>query len=78
MCFFTGIFETLQRMHEMKIKVDSETLENYCLPFCDLSNPKDLLLRIQSLGYTVKELLTPIIAVLLHNNRIVDAQKLSK
>lgn len=76
--FPIGIFDTLSKMHEMKINADAETLQYYCLPFCDLTNPKDLLLRIQSLGYTVRELLTAITAVLLNKNRIVEAQTLCK
>lgn len=73
-----GIFNTLRKMNEMNTKADAETLEFYCLPFCDLSDPKNILMRIQSLCYTTKELLTPIIAVLLYNSRVVEGRKLGE
>lgn len=65
-------------MCSLKVKADSETFERYCLPFCDLTDPKLLLAKIQDIGYTVKELLTPILVALLYNNNLNEAGKLCK
>lgn len=64
-------------MKDMGVRADDDTLRFYCIPFCDLNEPKLLIPRIQAVGYSVKELLTPAMAVLLSQNRVNDARKLS-
>lgn len=65
-------------MKDIGVTADDDTLRFYCIPFCDLNEPKLLIPRIQAVGYSVKELLTPTLAVLLSQSRLNDAQKLSK
>lgn len=36
----SGILVTLQKMADLGVKGDMETLEDYCFPFCDLSDPE--------------------------------------
>lgn len=60
------------------VKADAETLELYCLHFCDLTNPEALISRLVSVGYTVKEVLSPVIVILLSQGETKKAKELSK
>lgn len=75
---FTGILTTLQDMFSLGIKADMETLEHYCLPFCNLSEPTLLVTKLQDIGYTVKEILTPVLIVLVSQQDLQRAQDLCK
>lgn len=71
-----GVFDVLQKIGKFGVKVDLETLWRYCLPSCDLSNPKSLVQKYQVLGFTVKEILSPLIVVLLQKGDIGRAAQL--
>lgn len=70
--------EILKNMKELNVKLDEDTWEYYCISLFDLTNPKELILRLQSLGFTVRELLSPVIATLLRQNRVIHARNLCK
>lgn len=65
-------------MYDLNVKADMETLENYCLPFCNLLEPELLLKKLQEIGYTVKEVLTPVLVTLLSQQKLQEAQDLCK
>ncbi|XP_066248718.1 leucine-rich PPR motif-containing protein, mitochondrial isoform X2 [Euwallacea similis] len=72
-----GIFSTLKRIKDYNVKLDSESLEFYIIPHCDLTNLKLLLLKLQEAGFTVREIISPLIAVLLKSNKTKWAADLS-
>lgn len=65
-------------MNSLGVKGDMETLEQYALNYCDLSEPQLLIKKLQDIGYTVKEVLTPIIVVLLLQKDLQKAKNLCK
>lgn len=65
-------------MHDMGVKADLETLEQYSLTFCNLTEPELLIKKLQNIGYTVKEVLTPILCVLLSQQELQKAQNLCR
>lgn len=73
-----GVLNIIEKMLDWNVKLDLDTLEFYCIPFCDTTNPQLLITRLQSLGFSIKELLTPLLGFLLKESRITDAQELCK
>lgn len=71
-----GVLDVLGKIAKFNVKIDSETLLCYCLPFFDLSHPKSVVQKYQALGFTVKEVLSPLIAVLLQKGEISKAAQL--
>ncbi|KRT83860.1 hypothetical protein AMK59_4441 [Oryctes borbonicus] len=71
-----GVLETLGKMLEMGVQIDNETLEVYTLPFCDISSPTSFLPRIQHLKIPLKQLITPLLLLLLRNNDVETAHQL--
>lgn len=71
-----GITNVVKRMIEKGVKPDYETLELHIIPFCQLNDTKLFVLKLENLGFTVKEILSPLISVLLHQNRVKEAVKL--
>ncbi|KAF2901912.1 hypothetical protein ILUMI_04268 [Ignelater luminosus] len=73
-----GVLNVIEKMLDWNVKMDLDTLEFYCLPYCDTMNPQLLITRLQNLGFSIKELLTPFLGFLLKESRIKDAQELYK
>ncbi|XP_048517733.1 leucine-rich PPR motif-containing protein, mitochondrial isoform X2 [Dendroctonus ponderosae] len=71
-----GIFSTLTRIKEFNVNLDADTLEFYVLPNCDLSNCKLLLLKLENVGFTVHQILSPLLVVLLKQNETKMAAEL--
>lgn len=65
-------------MHNLGVKANMETLEQYSLTFCNLSEPDLLIKKLQNIGYTVKEVLTPVICCLLSQQELKKVQNLCK
>lgn len=63
-------------MLDLKVDVDSETLERFVLPFCDISSPKIFLSRIYDLPLNLRQLLPPLLILLLKKGQINDAIQL--
>lgn len=63
-------------MFSLGVKANMETFEHYCLPFCNLTEPKLLFTKLQDIGYTVKETLTPVLIALLDQEELQKAQDL--
>lgn len=74
----TEVLVILQKMFDSGVKADMETLEQYCLPFCNLSEPKLLIKKLQDIGYTVKSVLTPVLLVLILQQELETARNLCK
>ncbi|CAG9769248.1 unnamed protein product [Ceutorhynchus assimilis] len=73
-----GVLNVLKRIKELNIKVDRETLENYVMPYCDLSNMNLLMLKLQDAGFTVREILSPLLLVLLKLKKTKKAAELCR
>ncbi|KAK4881374.1 hypothetical protein RN001_004693 [Aquatica leii] len=73
-----GVLNTLEKMIEMEVRPDVDTLEYYCMHLCDTSDPKQLIMRLQNLGLSMREILTPLLAYLLRLNKIEAACGLSQ
>ncbi|XP_025829020.1 leucine-rich PPR motif-containing protein, mitochondrial [Agrilus planipennis] len=71
-----GVCEAIGKMMNLGVKPDEETWELYILPHCDFSNPLDLMNRLKKMGFTSKELFTPLIKVLIRKDAIQEAVKL--
>lgn len=65
-------------MFSLGVKANMETFEHYCLPFCNLVEPTLLIAKLQDIGYTVKETLTPVLVTLLSQQELQKAQDLCK
>lgn len=65
-------------MYKLGVKADMETLEQYSLTFCNLSEPELLIKKLQDIGYTVKDVLTSVLVVLLSQQQLQEAQSLCK
>lgn len=63
-------------MTTLNVKVDEDTLEHYCLPFCDKSNPQHLTRKFESLKVDLKILVSSLIIVLLKEGQIASAAEL--
>lgn len=63
-------------MLELGVKPDAETFTQYIFPHSDLSTPEQLLVRMQSLGFTVREILTPLLADTLNKGNMENAEQL--
>ncbi|CAG9858530.1 unnamed protein product [Phyllotreta striolata] len=70
-----GVFETVTKIHELGVKLDSDTLEYYILPFCNLDEIQILVDKLKNVGFTAKEVLTPLLIVLLKNDKEHTASK---
>ncbi|CAH0552880.1 unnamed protein product [Brassicogethes aeneus] len=73
-----GVQSVLKKIYEYNVHLDSESLEWYVFRFCDLSQPKLIIKKMQTFDYTVKELLSPLVTVLLRNNKLIQAENLVK
>ncbi|XP_023011712.2 leucine-rich PPR motif-containing protein, mitochondrial isoform X1 [Leptinotarsa decemlineata] len=71
-----GVLEVIQNMIKMNVRPDSDTLEYYVLPFCNLDNAKHLIQKLVNLGFSVKQLLTSVLLVLLQYGKVKDAANL--
>lgn len=69
---------TLENMSKMGVKADMETLEQYSLKFCNLSEPELFIQKMQDIGYTVKEVFTSICVVLLTQHELEKVENLCK
>lgn len=71
-----GVLNTLNKMKELNVEIDGETLEKFVLCFCEISPPHKLLSRMQHLNIPMRQLLTPLLVLLLKNNNIKDVYSL--
>ncbi|XP_066150797.1 leucine-rich PPR motif-containing protein, mitochondrial isoform X2 [Euwallacea fornicatus] len=71
------IFSILKRIKDYNVKLDAESLEFYIIPHCDLTNIKLIIIKLQESGFTIREILSPLIAVLLKSNKTKWAADLS-
>lgn len=62
----------------MNVGFDYETWEFYVLPFCSLDDYDLLITKLQKHGFSIKEVLSPLLSVLLKNNKIKQALNLCK
>uniref|UniRef100_A0A1Y1KWA2 Pentacotripeptide-repeat region of PRORP domain-containing protein n=6 Tax=Photinus pyralis TaxID=7054 RepID=A0A1Y1KWA2_PHOPY len=65
-----GVLGVLEEMLKMNVRPDGDTLEYYCIHFCDTEDPHQLLVRLHKLGLTVREILTPLVSFLIKQSRI--------
>ncbi|XP_076250626.1 leucine-rich PPR motif-containing protein, mitochondrial-like isoform X2 [Rhynchophorus ferrugineus] len=68
-----GVFYVLNKMKQYNLKADEETLENYIYPFCNLSNLRLLIQKMQNAGYSVREALSPLMVNALKRNDLKEA-----
>ncbi|KAK5650801.1 hypothetical protein RI129_001830 [Pyrocoelia pectoralis] len=68
-----GVLNILEKMLKMNVRPDIDTLQYYCLHLCDSKDPQQLLLRLQKLGLTVREILTPLLSFLIKQDRVISA-----
>lgn len=69
---------TLKRIREFNVQLDFESLEHYVIPYCDLSNLNLLLTKLKGEGFTVREILSPLLTELLRQHRTRRAAELCK
>lgn len=74
----TEVINIVKRMMEKNIKPDFETLESYIIPFCKIDNSKLFIYTFEKLGFTVKEVLSPLVCVLLNLNRVTEAENICR
>ncbi|XP_044761643.1 leucine-rich PPR motif-containing protein, mitochondrial [Coccinella septempunctata] len=71
-----GLLEIVRSASEMNVKFDSESFETIILPLCNLRNPQRVLTMFKEIGYSVRELLTPMIIALLRRKDTTSALQL--
>ncbi|KAJ8921642.1 hypothetical protein NQ315_010551 [Exocentrus adspersus] len=72
----TGIFNILNKMSDMGVQVDAETLQNYVLPFYNMDDVPLLVKKLQSLKITVKDIVNSLLIVLLEKGNVKTAADL--
>lgn len=65
-------------MKKMNVQFDFETWSCYVLPYCNLDDCKLLIKQFQSIGFTVKELLSPLLTVVITSQNLKLALDLCK
>lgn len=65
-------------MKKMNVQFDFETWTCYVFPYCNLDDCKLLIKQFQSIGFTVKELLSPLLTVVIKNEQLNLALDLCK
>ncbi|XP_050312939.1 leucine-rich PPR motif-containing protein, mitochondrial [Anthonomus grandis grandis] len=73
-----GVLSTLKTIKEFNVKLNAETLEHYILPYCDVANFKLLIIKLQAVGFTVKEIVSPLLGVLLQQKKTKRAADLCR
>ncbi|XP_072390248.1 leucine-rich PPR motif-containing protein, mitochondrial [Diabrotica undecimpunctata] len=71
-----GIFKVLDRVKKLGVQVDTDTVEYYILPFCNLEDVKSVVEKMKKEGFTVVSVLGPLVRVLLKGNKIKKAAEL--
>ncbi|XP_030767490.1 leucine-rich PPR motif-containing protein, mitochondrial isoform X2 [Sitophilus oryzae] len=71
-----GIFYTLLRMNDYNMKPDSETFINFIFPFCNWNNTNLLVTKFRNSGFTIKEIIRPLLAFVLQKDDISQAASL--
>nr|CAH7746771.1 unnamed protein product [Callosobruchus chinensis] len=72
-----GVADIINKINTLNVKLDFETLENYILPFFNLSNPTLAVDRLKELGFTIKQIVNAMVLVLLRDTRLKEAVALS-
>lgn len=62
----------------MNVSFDHETWEYYVLPFCNLDEYDLLIPKLQKHGFSVMEVLSPLVSVLIKNKKLQHALKVCK
>lgn len=73
-----GVFEVFKRMSKLNVIADSDTLEYYCLTYCDKSNPKHLIRKFEPYNVNLKLLVSSLMNTLLKDGQIESAAKVCK
>ncbi|KAL1506448.1 hypothetical protein ABEB36_005813 [Hypothenemus hampei] len=71
-----GIFQVLDKAKKLNLHIDYETLEHYVIPYCHLENVELLMVKLQEQGLTLREILSPLLMVLLKNKNTKMASEL--
>ena len=71
-----GVFDVLERMKELGVTPDIDTLADYVLPRVSLADPQIAVRKLQDYGLSVSMVLSPLLAVLLKAGHIETAVKL--
>ncbi|XP_017775589.1 PREDICTED: leucine-rich PPR motif-containing protein, mitochondrial isoform X2 [Nicrophorus vespilloides] len=70
-----GAIEMMDEMQSLDVVLDYDTLEYYLLPYCDISNPNFFMQRVK---LKRKEILTPLVSLLLKQGNIKGARDMSQ
>ena len=74
-----GIISILNLMSDLKVTIDTQTLIDFVLPYIFYDNPEHLITSLsRSVSISYKNLITPLIAVLLNKGQFDKAIKLCK
>lgn len=76
--FFIGIIDTIIKIKKMGVNIDDETWNTYIFPHCDLNDYTQLIANLKREGFTVKDILTPILVVLMKQGRLNTAVNVCK
>lgn len=76
--FFLGIFEILNIMTELGVQLENNTLEFYSLKFITNIDPENVIYKLKEMNMKIVDILTPLSAVLLRQNRISDTADIGK
>ncbi|XP_046999409.1 leucine-rich PPR motif-containing protein, mitochondrial-like isoform X1 [Schistocerca americana] len=71
-----GVFNILSQMKELEVSPDSDTLQDYVLPYCSLSDPVQLVRKLQDLELKLSAIMVPLLAVLLRLGCLQHIQEL--
>jgi hypothetical protein len=71
-----GVFDVLERMQELEVIADTDTLADYVLPCVSLVDTQMVVRKLQDYGLSVSMVLTPVLAVLLRAGHLEMAIKL--
>lgn len=65
-------------MKKLNVQCDFESWAYYIFPYCNLDNCKILITKLQNHGYTLKDILSPLLTVLVKNKKLTSALDLCK
>lgn len=76
--FSTGIFQVILSMKKKQLDLDFETWSNYVFPFLNLNNYNILIKKLQTHGFPVSNIASPIITELLKRRELHAALDVCK
>ncbi|XP_018577646.1 leucine-rich PPR motif-containing protein, mitochondrial [Anoplophora glabripennis] len=71
-----GIFNVLQKMVDLGVEINWETMHTYVLPVCNTDNLKLTITKLKNLKVTAKDAVNSLLIVLLQNNKVKQAAEL--